>query len=379
MDSRPPWAVYVHIPFCVRRCAYCDFATEAIGRDPHARFGTYLAALHAEIDSAPPRPASTVYFGGGTPTVLEAEQLAAILDHLRGHGGIEPGAEITIEANPTTAEAGKFAALRAAGFNRLSMGVQSFSDRLLHWLGRVHDSREAVRAYEVAREAGFGNVSLDLMFGLPELELRGWRRALDRAISLGPEHLSVYGLTIEEGTPLHARVAAGRERVCTELREARQYALAIDHLTAAGYEHYEIANFARPGRRSRHNQAYWRNDEYRGYGCGAASYVARARWVNVAGAAEYAARVRAGEDPAAEREDRDPAGERSDAMFLGLRLLDGVDAGGFARRYGVGLEEAFGPALQRLQGRGLLANGDGRWRLTREGLFLANQVMMEFV
>jgi oxygen-independent coproporphyrinogen-3 oxidase len=382
VSAAAPWAVYVHVPFCGRRCGYCDFATEAL--PPHAaeradRLARYVDSLLAEIDSAEARPADTVFFGGGTPTQLSARQLLAILDRLRARGGILPAAEITIEANPTTAEAAKFAALRAGGVNRLSLGVQSLHDDLLAGLGRSHSAAEAVAAYRLARSVGFANVSLDLMFNLPGQSLADWREDLRRVAELGPEHLSLYSLTVEDGTPLARQVAEGRVTLPNEETDAAMFEAAIDDLASLGYEHYEISNFARPGCRCVHNQVYWRNEEYRGFGPGAASYVGRRRWLNQARPERWGEALEAGVEPVAESEVRDEDGERRETMFLGLRLRDGVEAEAYRRRYGAPPEEFFGPELAKLAAEGLVELWHGCWRLTRRGVMLANRVFVEFV
>jgi len=378
--SPTPCAVYIHVPFCTRRCDYCDFVSEALPLGaPDSRLERYLAAVCAEITASEPRPASSVYFGGGTPTRLGAERLLTILATLRGHGGILSDAEVTVEANPTLAEADGFARLRAGGVNRLSLGVQSFDDRRLRALGRTHDAAQAEHALRLARGAGFNNLSLDLMFALPGQTRAAWRATLERAVALAPEHLSLYSLTIEEGTPLAARVVAGAVRPVSNATDAAMFETAIATLTAAGWEHYEISNFARPGRRGAHNQVYWRNEEYRGYGPGAASYLARRRWTNLADLDGYGAAVQAGAPPVATAEERDEEGERRETMFLGLRLLAGVARQWYADRYGAPPEAFFGAELARLVARGVVAGEAGCWRLTPAGLLLANQVFMEFV
>lgn len=376
------WAVYVHVPFCVRRCLYCDFATDALDFNPSVRrerFDRYLTAVRREIRSSAARPAGTVFFGGGTPTTLRAGELLGILDNLADHGGVAAGAEVSVEANPTTAEAGLFTALRAGGVNRLSMGFQSFDDRLLERLGRTHTAAEAVAAYETARVAGFDNVNLDLMFALPGQTLADWRDSLQRAVALAPEHIALYGLTVEPGTPLERLVDHGRLRLVDEAVEADMYELAIDLLGEHGYEQYEISNFARPGRRCEHNQVYWRNEPYRGYGPGAASYVARRRWLNVASTEDYCARLESAGDPIAELEERDTEGEAKETMYLGLRMMDGVSDEGFKDRFGAAPGELYPAELSRLTDREWIEHANGRWRLTRAGVFLSNQVFLEFV
>lgn len=371
------WAVYCHVPFCLRRCGYCDFATAALPAAPAAqaeRLARYREAIGRELAAEAPRPARTVYFGGGTPTTLGADALLQLLHRL----GPLPE-EVTCEANPTTAEAGLFAALRQGGFSRLSLGVQSLDDRLLRGLGRTHGAAEAYRACDLARAAGFDNLSLDLMFALPGQDLAGWRRTLREAVALEPAHISLYGLTIEPGTRLDGDVAAGLVQPVDEDTEADMYQAARDDLGAAGYEHYEIANFARPGRRCAHNQVYWHNEEYRGYGPAAASYVDRRRWSNRTALDDYAASLAAGDSPVAESETRLVREEQQETMWLGLRMLDGISSARFATRYGVSPDEVFGRELARLAAAGLLTEADGHWRLTPHGVQLANVVFREFV
>ncbi|MCC7493426.1 MAG: radical SAM family heme chaperone HemW [Fimbriimonadaceae bacterium] len=377
-----PWAVYLHVPFCVRRCHYCDFATAALSLHPAertARVQRWHQAVQAELASSPPRPASSVFFGGGTPTTVPAAVLTGLLDQIRDHGGLLPDAEVTIEANPTTAEADLFGTLRAAGFNRLSLGVQSFDDRLLQALGRTHDVAQAVRAVDLARAAGFDNYSLDLMFALPGQSLADWQRALQRAVDLGPPHLSLYGLAVEAGTPLEQLVASGRVQLLDEDLAADMYEWALDWLPAQGWEAYEIASFARPGRRGQHNQVYWRNEEYRGFGPGAASYVARRRWTNLAASEAYAAAVLNGGDPVAEHEQRSLAEEQRETVYLGLRMRDGLEVARFEQRFGSPLDATFAAEWQRLQAKGWVERTPTHWRLTRQGVLLSNQVFLEFV
>jgi len=382
MAEADPQAVYWHVPFCVKRCHYCDFATDALSFNPAEklhRTTRYLWAVGRELSLSPPHPAHTVFFGGGTPTTLEAARLAGLLADIDGHHGLLPNAEISIEANPTTAEAGKFGALREAGFNRLSLGVQSFNDGLLESLGRVHDAADAEHAFDLARQAGFDNLSIDLMFALPTQDLDDWRNSLRRGIALQPDHLALYGLTVEPGTPLEKQVATGRVKLLDDDLAADMYELAIDTLGEAGFEQYEISNFAQAGRRCEHNQVYWRNEAYRGYGPGAASYVDRRRWLNVAATETYVQRLKDGESPEASAESCDEAGERMETMYLGLRMMDGVSRTRFAARYGGPPEQWFGDVLDKLVAQGLVQDDGESWRLTRRGIMVSNLVFMEFV
>lgn len=379
-------ALYVHIPFCEVRCHYCDFNTYA-GLD--GLFEDYTAALIEEIRRAGAergRPAvNTVFLGGGTPTVLPAPLLASILAACRESFDVAADAEITSEANPGTADAAVFAALRGMGVNRLSMGVQSLDDAELKWLGRIHGAAEAEEAFAAARRAGFDNINLDFMFGLPGQQESTWRGTLERAIALAPEHISLYSLTVEHGTPLYDAVRRGLQPPPQDDVAADFYLLASGLLDNAGYEQYEISNWARSGFQCRHNLVYWRHEPYLGFGPGAHSYVTVARdagrrWWNVRPVPQYIQRVRAGQSPERGREEIDERLAMGEFMMLGLRLVrEGVAAARFAARFGRPLEEVFGSEISALTERRLLERVDGRVRLTSEGRLLGNQVFSEFL
>ncbi|MCX6376728.1 MAG: radical SAM family heme chaperone HemW, partial [Armatimonadetes bacterium] len=269
--------------------------------------------------------------------------------------------------------------LRESGFNRLSLGVQSFNYDELRLLGRIHTADEAIRAFREARDAGFENVSIDLMYGIPGQTLESWSETLDKALDLAPEHVSLYSLTVEEGTPFHAMQVEGRLTLPGDDLEADMYEEAIRVLTGAGFEHYEISNFARPGFRCRHNITYWRNEPYFGFGAGAASLLNGTRSTNVSDPEEYIIRVEAGQDPKACEERLTGKAAMGETMFLGLRMLQGVDIESFARRYGVTAQEVFFEEIADLAERGLIEESDGAIRLTPRGLLLANDVFAEFV
>ena len=402
----PPLALYLHIPFCAVRCHYCDFNTYA-GLD--GMFEEYAAALVAEIRGAGAArrhpPASTVFLGGGTPTVLSPPLLASALDACRASFAVAPDAEITSEANPGTADAEVFAALRDMGVNRLSMGAQSFDDAELKWLGRIHDAAEAEAAFAAARRAGFANINLDFMFGLPGQQTSTWRNTLDRAVALGPEHISLYSLTVEHGTPLYDAVRRGRQPPPDDDVAADFYLLASDLLSKAGYEHYEISNWSRrplaPGGhpersvgeskdasptqahadyRCRHNLVYWRHEPYLGFGAGAHSYAGGRRWWNVRPVPQYIQRLRADQSPERGSEDIDDRLAMGEFMMLGLRLVgEGVDPARFAARFGQPLDRVFAGEIADLTRRGLLEQSNGHLRLTIEGRLLGNQVFAEFL
>lgn len=379
-------SIYVHIPFCVRKCLYCDFASYE-GKRP--LFEPYVQALLCETRLAAERHLGmripTIYFGGGTPNVCSPNLLASMLDEIRLGFMVDADAEISFEANPgvtphprplSAKGRGEFPRLREAGFNRVSIGVQSLHDNELQRMGRVHTAEQAAEAFHEVRAAGFENVSVDLMYGIPGQTRESWRETLGQVIGLGPEHVSLYSLTVEEGTPFHRMQCEGRLELPGNDIEATMYEDAIEILTAAGFVHYEISNFARPGFECRHNITYWRNEPYLGFGAAATSYIGGARATSVADAEEYVRRVEAGESATESEECLTGRKKMGETMFLGLRMIQGVDRQNarYARA-----ERAFAPEIQRLMERGLLESADGFLRLTRRGLFLANDAFAEFV
>ena len=377
-------SIYIHIPFCVRKCLYCDF-TSYSGQE--GVFSEYVEALKSEVGlyatRFPGTSISTVYFGGGTPNVLADAQLADVMKEVARGFDFERDAEVTVEANPgvRTGEDGRrtFDYLHSHRFNRLSLGIQSFHDDELALLGRLHTAQEAVRAFESARQSGFENISIDLMYGIPGQTLDSWLSTLDSALQLGSEHISLYSLTVEEGTPFFALQNAGRLELPGDDAEADMYEAAIAALTGAGYVHYEVSNFARPGFECRHNMTYWRNEPYFGFGAGAVGYLGGSRMANTRDVGEYIARVRAGELPTETFERLAGRGSMGETMFLGLRMMQGVDTRAFESRYGVTPEMVFGTELARMSNDGLVESSHGFIRLTNKGLMLANEVFMEFV
>lgn len=366
-------SIYVHIPFCVRRCLYCDFNTYA-GKD--ALIAPYLDALetHIRANAEPDRPISTIYFGGGTPTYVGADALARTLSAIRKSYKVDTDAEITSEANPSTSDAERFAGMSAAGFNRLSIGVQAFQNPLLRHLGRAHTVDEALAAVTAARQAGFANVNIDLMSGLPGQSRVDWEDTLSRAIDLQVEHLSLYSLSVEPGTPFERLRTEGRLPLPSEVDDAWMFNRGIERLVAAGYEHYEVSNFARPGYRSRHNLVYWHNGEYRGFGAGAASYQNGRRWTAVASPAEYVSKIQRGADTTAESETLPPDQALAETAILGLRLTDGIDLDELSRRFGSDHVAGLRAKLDRQAALGLVELIGNRARLTRRGLLFGNDV-----
>jgi len=379
-------AVYVHIPFCAKHCAYCDFNTY-VERAQSSLVQATIAAIQRDIErtgqelaaQGDPMVVPTVFFGGGTPTFLQGEHLAAILRTVQDNFAVAPNAEISSEANPGSSDATKFAAMRAAGFSRLSIGVQSFDDGLLIALDRFHTAGEAERALQAARDAGFTNLNLDLMFGLPKQNLPLWEATLERALALGTEHLSLYALTLEPGTRFERLEAGGKLDLPDEDVELSMYERSIALLTAAGLEHYEVSNFARPGHRSKHNQVYWRNEEYLGIGPGAVSYLDGRRWKRERLPARYNAKVEAGADLAVESECLNAEGALGETMMLGLRLRDGLPLQSVRERFAVEPLTHFAPQIARLQAEGLLTLAEDTLRLTHRGLLFANDALGVFL
>ncbi|MBC7262918.1 MAG: radical SAM family heme chaperone HemW [Chloroflexi bacterium] len=395
MDNRVnPIGLYVHIPFCRAKCAYCDFNSYA-GRDE--LFTPYIQALERELAwrlaQWPGVVADTVYIGGGTPTLLPPELLEWLLERVCDDLCLPQDAEITIEANPGTVSETSLRALRAVGVNRLSLGVQSFDDKMLRLLGRIHDSAEAKKAIGLARAAGFDNLNLDLMFALPGQTMSTWIATLNTALALCPEHLSLYSLSLEEGTPLAIQVSTDALPPPDDDLAADMYLLAEDCLSTAGYYHYEISNWAASATTicnseestgsafhvCRHNIKYWTLAPYWGLGAGAHSWYGGERTANVCDPQEYVARILAGGSPVATREIIDVEEEMAEFMFLGLRLIDGVRVSDFVRRFGMSWTDRYGAQIADLMALGLIIADGETVRLSRRGRLLGNQVFERFL
>ena len=389
-----PLGLYVHIPFCQTKCPYCDFNTYA-AIEP--LMPSYVAALRAEIAEwgavlGRPRVAS-VFFGGGTPSYLPEGDLAALMQTIDSSFEITPGAEVTVEANPDDLSPGKLDSIRSTGINRLSIGVQSLDDGLLEVLGRRHTAQDAIGAYKSALEAGFGNISLDLMYGLPGQGLEQWQETVAEIVDLHPAHLSMYCLTLEGGTPMEKAISSGAMSDPDPDLAADMYLAAEDAMQLSGYRHYEISNWAKPGRESRHNLTYWRNGQFLGVGPGAHSYIARTRFHNLRSPREYIRRMdsrspRAGtpvsmqmlqEMPAVESAEAiEPPMEMAETMMMGLRLDTGIVEADFAARFGRSLSDVYAGVIPDLQHLGLVEAKDGVVRLTGRGRLLGNEVFSRF-
>lgn len=369
--------IYLHIPFCRSKCAYCDFYSLANREDQMDR---YLAALLTHLRETAPQAkgylVDTVYLGGGTPSIFGAQRLKALLGEVKRLYRLERGCEITMEANPESVTRELLRTVRRAGVNRLSLGVQSADDRELKAIGRPHSFAQAVQAVEIARKAGIHNLSLDLIFGLPDQDMASWQRSVEALIALNPEHLSCYGLQLEEGTPLYQR----REQLtlADDDLQADMYLWMVQRLEQAGYCQYEISNFAKPGRESRHNLRYWKLEEYIGFGPGAHSDFGGRRYSFVRSLEDYLRGVEEG-GPIVDEDEEIPAEERrSEYLMLGLRTVSGVDGDWYSRTYHMN----FRPLEALLRGyaqRGLAEEQAGRWHLTPQGFLISNLLIGEIL
>jgi oxygen-independent coproporphyrinogen-3 oxidase len=369
--------LYVHIPFCAAICNYCNFNRGLFDGRLKDR---YVEALIAEIRGAGRKEAAdTIYFGGGTPSLLEPSEVARIIQAARDSFAIAADAEVTLEANPETVTIERLAGYRAIGVNRVSFGVQSFRDDELQRLSRMHGASRARSAFREARGAGFDNVSLDLMMWLPAQRVDEWLESVDVAIGLAPEHLSLYMLEVYPNAPLKDDMARARWSQAPDDDVAAMYLTAMERLDCAGYRQYEISNVARPGRESRHNLKYWTDGEWLGFGCGAHSTRGGARWKNFSATDDYVARIDAGQSAAVDRRVLTIDEQLGDALFTGLRLNDGIDTHEISERYGVNVLQRYGAELDRFVDAGLLLAAAGHLRLTRRGMLLAHEVMAVFV
>ncbi|OGC22919.1 hypothetical protein A2291_00165 [candidate division WOR-1 bacterium RIFOXYB2_FULL_42_35] len=364
-------SLYIHLPFCKKKCNYCDFVSYAGKED---LIDEYVESLCKEIKTAGPQDYQTIYFGGGTPTLLSPKHFDKVLKTLthlhktppplpEGEGKKENDIEISIETNPGTADKAKLKVLRELGINRLSIGAQSFNNQHLKTLGRIHSAEDIIRFYNDARSAGFENINLDLIFALPGQTLAEWQADIQTALKLKPEHLSVYNLQIEEGTPFHLKRST--LNLPQEDLELAMYEDTIESLTSAGFKHYEISNFSKPGFECKHNLFYWRNGNYLGVGAGAHSHVDGQRWANPNSIENYI------HDPRPSPQDQSsPLIFRQETIFMGLRLLDGLEIEKFK-----GFEQEVADSI----GDNLLTKDKDNYKLTRKGLYLANLVFERFV
>ncbi|MDR1068720.1 MAG: radical SAM family heme chaperone HemW [Clostridiales Family XIII bacterium] len=376
-----PLGIYIHIPFCLQKCRYCDFLSFAAWSTDSVT--AYAEKLIGEISGrsrayGAGHHVDTIYLGGGTPSLLPANMLDDILDAVYARYPMAGDVEVTLEANPGTVFGGVFQEFRDIGINRLSVGAQSFSADMLKYLGRIHLADDTADTVRDARKAGFDNISLDLMFGLPGETLAEWLRDLDTAINLGPEHLSFYSLTPEEGTPVFDDIINGRVSDISEIDDRLMYHRAIERLAKAGYAHYEISNAAKPGFASRHNMKYWSLGDYLGLGLGAHSYFGGRRFGNTENMADYISAA-APEEMTAWEHVNTASDDISEYIFLGLRRTEGIDLRTFGRVFGRDFWDMYKEETDGLIERGLLAHEGEILKLTPLGLDLSNRVFMEYV
>jgi len=378
-------SLYLHIPFCHTRCHYCDFNTYA-GilplREPYVRAlltEIGMAGTVAQLPHGKPRRSRTIFFGGGTPSLLSVSQISRILNACYTNFAVDEDAEITLEANPGTLSQEQLIGLRAAGINRLSMGAQSFDAELLKALGRIHSPKDITKAVHDARVAGFPSINVDFMFGLPGQTMSHWRETIDRALDLHIEHLSLYSLIIEEGTPFYTwthegRITPGDEDLCADM-----YEYADERLQEAGYKNYEISNWSLPGFQSRHNLTYWHNLPYLGMGAGAYSSFGGRRFSDVRDPVEYIRLLKTHQWPEAESETIDKAQAMSETAFLALRTAQGLHLPTFEQRFAIPFTQFVGDRLRFVEEAGLLEREPERLRLSKRGRLLGNEVFLRLL
>ncbi len=374
-----PAGLYIHIPFCRSRCSYCDFATGIYQGELAER---YVRALVEEISTSRHAGArvDTVYFGGGTPSLLTPSQLDLILSALHRQFDIDSGAEVTLEMNPGTVSRDQLRSFRESSVNRASFGAQTFDDAELAKLGRSHSSADTFKTFHELRAAGFENVSFDLIAGLPGQTLDGWQRNIEQSLALQPEHLSFYLLEVHSGTPLADHIRRGLQPVPDEDLAAVMYEWMIERAALAGYEHYEISNLCKPGFSSRHNTKYWTGAPYFGFGCSAHSFDGRARrWSNQRDVLRYVENVEQRASPVVEEQELTEADLRAEALFLGMRMMRGVDVREYSELFGVDLRAEHQDELDRFREAGLVEFDGDLIRLTRNGALMSNEVFAAFV
>ena len=370
-----PMEIYIHIPFCIRKCDYCDFLSGPSGPEEQADYVQALLREIQAVEEGEGRSVSSIFIGGGTPSVLDERLLGDILREIRNRFKMEEDAEITIEVNPGTANIGKLQAYREMGINRLSIGLQSPEDRELKILGRIHNYGQFLETYQEARTVGFDNINIDLMSAIPDQTYEGWVKNLRTVAELEPEHISAYSLIVEEGTPFAAR----KLNLPDEDTEYNMYEATAQILKEYGFEQYEISNYARKGRECRHNVGYWTRQDYLGFGLGASSLYGKERFANTADMKKYLENSRNPEkirekEPSLIRED-----EMAEFMFLGLRMTKGISKADFQRCFGCTIESVYGEVLEKYESMELLLEKDGRIFLSREGIHVSNSIMAEFL
>ncbi|MDD5491593.1 MAG: radical SAM family heme chaperone HemW [bacterium] len=370
--------LYLHFPFCQQKCNYCDFNSYA---GMNHLLPKYLSALTQELFMYKVHVSvvDTIYIGGGTPSLLAINDITRLFDSIRRNFYVADRAEITMETNPGSCTLEKLKVIKMNGVNRLSIGLQTFNNESLKKLGRIHTVEDFISTFQYARQAGFTNINVDLIYGLPWQTGEEWQDTLAGVLEVDPEHISLYSLTIEEGTPFGQDLKAGRIKKIDEELEAEMYENAVKLLKANGYEHYEISNFAKPGKRCRHNQIYWRNEEYVGLGAGATSYMGRVRYTNVKEIPQYIEKVFGNDYATSEKEALKLNKIIGETIMLNLRLLDGFKMDDLQKRFKTNIDQLYGPTIKILSNQGLLKEEEGMVKLTDHGLMIANQVFQRFV
>ena len=371
-------SIYIHIPFCATKCYYCAFNTYTFHKE---QAKAYLQALRTEIALYAPDtdPLQTIFIGGGTPSILSANALAQLFTDIREYFQLTSDAEITVECNPGTVDSEKLSVMQDNGVNRLSFGLQAMQDETLNQLGRIHTVTEFLQSYRLAREHRFENINIDLIFALPDQTMEAWHHTLNEVISLEPTHISTYNLVIEAETPFYEWWQAGELHLPTHDTEADMFQYTIETLTAHGYDHYEICNFAKPNHFARHNLVYWDNQPCIGLGAGACGYVNGVRYTNVRGIAPYINELSQRNKPIADTERLTGHSEKSETLMLALRKREGISLETYRNRFGEEIEVAFGSILKKWTNLQLLERTDTHFRLTARGLFLANEVFVELM
>lgn len=375
-------ALYIHIPFCLKKCHYCDFVSYPVAGQPVKEYCQALireGKMYYKLLPGSQKEIKSLYIGGGTPTCLPAKYLAEMISELKSLFPVQKQGEITVECNPRTVHQASLEELKRAGVNRLSIGAQSFNQDLLREMGRGHGAEDIFATVAQAREAGFTNINLDLIYGLPGQTMVQWSDTLANAVSLPVTHISAYGLKLSEQSFWGKCYAEGTLKLPDQDLSADMQELAMDYLKDKGFVHYEIANFARPGFFSSHNRVYWNNGNYLGLGLAAASHYANVRQTNEADLISYLLKMNQGRLPIAEREVLDLAMEMGETVFLGLRLMEGLSLNRFKKLFGIDLIEHYEKQVEKLAKLGLLTYDHRRIRLTQKGIFLANEVFMEFL
>jgi oxygen-independent coproporphyrinogen-3 oxidase len=380
-------SLYVHVPFCIQKCDYCAFYSHSLVHSPKNLISLYLEGLEIEIEKRKedaPQGVSSIFIGGGTPTALEDRELVYLMEMIHRNFRFQPEMEYTVEGNPGTITATKLESLRRFGTNRFSLGVQSFNDKLLSSVGRIHTAQEAREAIRTLRRAGFDNISLDLMFGLPAQNMAIWQATIEEALSYSPEHISLYGLMLEEGTPLYERYRVYNrllDRLPDDDLQAEMYDWVVERLEQSEYRHYETSNFARSGYECRHNLGYWRGKDYIGLGPGGVSCLNRVRWKNSEDVHTYLSRLKSGLGPVDEqsREVLSLHECMAERMILGLRLAEGVNLKSFRSDFGVDVRDNYRDVLERYNDKSVFIFQGDYLRLNSKFAFISNLILKEFV